>query len=122
MILADFCAHCLSLPGVEETTPFGPEVLVYKVMGKMFATAVPEEWPHRVNLKCDPERALELRDRWEEIQPGYHMNKKHWNTLTLGGRLPTKLVRELLEHSYELVVASLTRKERAALAALAENE
>lgn len=119
MILADFCAHCLSLPGVEETTPFGPEVLVYKVMGKMFATAVPEEWPHRVNLKCDPERALELRDRWEEIQPGYHMNKKHWNTLTLGGRLPTTLVRELLEHSYELVVASLTRKERAALGALA---
>ena len=122
MILADFCAHCLSLPGVEETTPFGPEVLVYKVMGKMFATAAPDELPHRVNLKCDPERALELRDRWEDIQPGYHMNKKHWNTLTLGGRLPTKLVRELLEHSYELVVASLTKKERAALEALAGNE
>lgn len=112
MILADFCAHCLSLPGVEETTPFGPDVLVYKVGGKMFALAVPDEHPHRVNLKCDPERALELRDRYEDIEPGYHMNKRHWNTLVLGGRLPAILVRELIEHSYQLVVASLPRKMR----------
>lgn len=115
MILADFCAHCLSLPAVEETTPFGPDVLVYKVAGKMFATAVPDEHPHRVNLKCDPERALELRDRHEDITPGYHMNKKHWNTLNLGGRLPNALVRELIEHSYQLVVASLPRKVRESL-------
>ena len=112
MILADFCAHCLSLPAVEETTPFGPEVLVYKVGGKMFATAVPDEHPHQVNLKCDPERALELRDRYADVTPGYHMNKKHWNTLTLGGRLPASLVRELIEHSYQLVVASLPKKAR----------
>ena len=115
MILADFCSHCLSLPGVEETTPFGPETIVYKVGGKMFALAIPDELPHRVNLKCDPERALELRDRYEDIQPGYHMNKRHWNTLTLGSRLPTKLVRELIEHSYHLVVASLPRKVREGL-------
>ena len=116
MILADFCAHCLSLPAVEETTPFGPEVLVYKVGGKMFAVTVPDELPHRVGLKCDPDRALDLRDRYEDIVPGYHMNKKHWNTLTLGGRLPNKLIIELIDHSYQLVVASLSKKVRAGLA------
>lgn len=112
MILAEFCAYCLSLPGVEETTPFGPDVIVYKVGGKMFSLAIPEEVPPRVNLKCDPERALELRDRYEEITPGYHMSKKHWNTLNLGGRLPNALVRELIQHSYDLVVASLPKKTR----------
>lgn len=115
MTLADFCAHCLSLPQVEETTPFGPDVLVYKVGGKMFALATPEEFPHSVNLKCDPERAIDLRDRYEDIQPGYHMNKRHWNTLLLGGRLSSKLIIELIDHSYQLVVASLSRKVRAEL-------
>jgi predicted DNA-binding protein (MmcQ/YjbR family) len=112
MLLEDFCAHCLSLPDVQETTPFGPETVVYKVHGKMFALATPDEVPHRVNLKCDPERALELRDRHEEITAGYHMNKKHWNTLNLGGRLSKTLVLELIEHSYDLVVASLPKKTR----------
>lgn len=115
MTLADFCACCLSLPHVEETTPFGPDVLVYKVGDKMFALATPDEFPHTVNLKCDPDRAIELRDRFEEVQPGFHMNKRHWNTIALGGRLPTNLVRELIDHSYQLVVASLTRKVRAEL-------
>jgi predicted DNA-binding protein (MmcQ/YjbR family) len=115
MNLADLCAYCLSLPGVEETTPFGPDVLVYKVGGKLFALTQPEELPHRLNLKCEPERALELRDRYEDIQPGYHMNKKHWNTITLGGRVPSKLIRELVDHSYALVVASLPKKVRDAL-------
>jgi len=115
MILADFCAHCLALPHVEETTPFGPDLLVYKVGGKMFALATPDELPHSVNLKCDPDRAAELRDRYEDIQPGYHMNKRHWNTVALGGRVPAKLVRELIDHSYELVFSSLTRKVRSEL-------
>lgn len=119
MNLADFCAYCLSLPHVEETTPFGPDVLVYKVGGKMFALATPDEFPSTVNLKCDPDRAIELRDRYEDIQPGYHMNKQHWNTLTLGSRLPTVLVRELTDHSYQLVFASLPRKMRDQLAAAA---
>jgi predicted DNA-binding protein (MmcQ/YjbR family) len=110
MTLADFCEYCQSLPGAEGSMPFGPEILVYKVGGKMFALAVPDELPHRVNLKCDPERALELRDRYEDIIPGYHMNKRHWNTLTLRGKLPPQLVRELTNHSYALVVASLPRK------------
>lgn len=106
-------AYCLSLPGVEESQPFGPEALVYKVAGKMFALLIPEEVPVRMNLKCDPERALELRDRYEAIQPGYHMSKRHWNTLELDGRLTTALVRELIEHSFDLVVAGLPVKERA---------
>lgn len=112
MDLADVCAHCLSLPQVAETTPFGPDVLVYKVAEKMFALAIPDEFPARINLKCDPDRALELRDRHENIIPGYHMNKKHWNTLILDGSLPAKLVRELIEHSYQLVAASLPARTR----------
>ena len=78
----------------------------------MFALAVPEDMPAQVNLKCDPERALELRDRYEDIIPGYHMNKKHWNTLVLDGSVPPKLIRELAQHSYDLVVASLPAKSR----------
>ena len=112
MDLTDFCARCLALPGAEETTPFGPDVLVFKVAGKMFALAVPDEFPPRVNLKCDPERALELRDMHENIIPGYHMNKMHWNTLVLDKQLPSALVAELILHSYDLVVGSLTKKLR----------
>jgi predicted DNA-binding protein (MmcQ/YjbR family) len=115
MILADFCAHCLALPAAEETTPFGPEHLVYKVAGKMFALTSPDEYPPTANLKCDPDRALELRDRYEDITPGYHMNKKHWNTVNLSGRVPTPLIRELIDHSYQLVVASLPQKTRDSL-------
>jgi predicted DNA-binding protein (MmcQ/YjbR family) len=103
MDLPDLIAHCLSKPGAEETTPFGPETLVYKVGGKIFALTSPDEFPPRVNLKCDPERALELRDQYEAISPGYHMNKRHWNTLILDGSLPDPLVRELIDHSYLLV-------------------
>ncbi len=112
MRLDEFRAHCLSRPGAEETTPFGPDVLVYKVGGKMFALASPDDLPPRVNLKCDPDRALELRDRYEDILPGYHMNKRHWNTLVLGGALPPDLVRELIDHSYALVVAGLPKRLR----------
>jgi predicted DNA-binding protein (MmcQ/YjbR family) len=103
MDLPDLIAHCLSKPGAEETTPFGPDTLVYKVGGKIFALTSPDEFPPRVNLKCDPERAIELRDRYESILPGYHMNKRHWNTVILDGSVPTALVRELVDHSYQLV-------------------
>jgi predicted DNA-binding protein (MmcQ/YjbR family) len=115
MKLADFHVYCLSKPGAEESMPFGPDWIVYKVAGKMFAVASPDDVPSRANLKCDPERALDLRDRYEEILPGYHMNKKHWNTLLLNGRLPTALVGELVDHSYDLVVASLPKRVREAL-------
>ena len=112
MTLDDFCAQCLALPGVEATTPFGPEVLVYKVGGKMFAATQPDEHPPRANLKCDPERALDLRDRYEDILPGYHMNKKHWNTVTLDGTVPDAEVRTMVEHSYALVRESLPKSTR----------
>ncbi len=112
MNLEDAIAHCLSQPHVTEETPFGPEVLVYKVGGKMFALTVPDDFPATMNLKCEPLRALEFRDRFAAIQPGYHMNKRHWNTVTLDGSLPATLVSELIEHSYQLVVAGLPRKVR----------
>lgn len=109
MDLPDVIAHILSKPGAEETTPFGPDTLVYKVGGKMFALTSPDEFPARLNLKCDPERALALRDEYESIIPGYHMNKRHWNTLILDGGVPSKLIRELIDRSYDLV-ASKGRK------------
>lgn len=112
MDLPDVIAHCLSKPGAEETTPFGPDVLVYKTGGKMFAASNPDEVPSRLNLKCDPERSIQLREQYEAIIPGYHMNKRHWNTLILDGSLPPALVRELIDHSYDLVVASLPKSQR----------
>jgi predicted DNA-binding protein (MmcQ/YjbR family) len=115
MTLDTFHAHCLALPGAEETLPFGPNVIVYKVAGKMFALTDPEEVPAKAGLKCDPERALDLRDRYEDIVPGYHMNKKHWNTVTLDQGLPSNLIIELIAHSYQLVVASLPKKLRETL-------
>ncbi len=102
----------LDFPETTEETPFGPEVLVYKVAGKMFATLSPEEIPVRMNLKCDPDRALELRDRHESILPGYHMNKRHWNTLVLDGSLPDSLVGDLIRHSFERVLAGHGRATR----------
>ncbi|MCP5534707.1 MAG: MmcQ/YjbR family DNA-binding protein [Akkermansiaceae bacterium] len=112
MNLPDCIDHCLAKKGVEETTPFGPGVLVYKVLGKMFALTDPDEVPARVNLKCEPDRALELRDEYAAVIPGYHMNKKHWNTVILDGTLPTDLVRELIDHSYDLVVSGLKKSDR----------
>lgn len=115
MDLPDVIEHCLSLPSAEETQPFGPEALVYKVGGKMFAVTVPEEHPASINLKCDPQRAVELRDTYQGIKPGWHMNKKHWNTVMLDGSVPPRLVRELVEHSYALVFAALPKKAQEAL-------
>ena len=112
MNLPDAIDYFLAKPCANESSPFGPDVLVYKVVGKMFALAVPDDFPARINLKCDPERALALRDEHEAITPGYHMNKRHWNTLILDGSLPAPLVRDLIDHSYELVVASLPKAQR----------
>ena len=116
MDLADFRAHCLTKPNVAEVTPFGPNTLVFKVGGKMFALASLDDVPPHVNLKCDPERALDLRDRYEDVQPGYHMNKKHWNTIALSGGVPDAELRRLIDHSYELVVASLPKAQRSRFA------
>jgi predicted DNA-binding protein (MmcQ/YjbR family) len=105
----------LSLPHVEQSEPFGPGVFVQKVGGKMFGLYTDDEDGLRLNLKCDPERAISLREQYEAIIPGYHMNKKHWNTLVLDGSLSAALVKELIRHSYDLVFASLPRKARESL-------
>jgi predicted DNA-binding protein (MmcQ/YjbR family) len=97
---------------VEETTPFGPDHIVFKVAGKMFALAALDEVPSAVNLKCDPDFALELRDRYEQVRPGYHMNKKHWNTVVLDGVIPDQEIRAMIDQSYNLVVKSLPRRQR----------
>ncbi len=112
MDLEDFREFCLTKPNVTEGTPFGEDTLVFKVAGKIFALASLDELPPRVNLKCDPDLALELRDRYEAVQPGYHMNKKHWNTVELSGRIPDAELRHMIDHSYDLVVASLPKKRR----------
>ena len=103
----NFRAHCLAKKGATEGTPFGPDNIVFKVGGKMFALLAFEEVPPRANLKCDPDLALELRDRYEQVEPGYHMNKKHWNTVVLDGVIPDHEVREMIDHSYELVARKL---------------
>ena len=115
MDLDEFREYCLSKPGVIETTPFGPDNLVFKVSGKMFALLSLDEIPATANLKCDPDLALELRDRYEDVQPGYHMNKKHWNTVVIAGAIPQAEVRKMIDHSYKLVVQSLPKKTREAL-------
>jgi predicted DNA-binding protein (MmcQ/YjbR family) len=115
MDLPDAIARFLAKPGAEETNPFGPDSLVYKVAGKMFALASPDAFPSSINLKCDPDRAELLRAEHPAITPGYHMSKRHWNTVVLDGSLPSSLVRELIDHSYDLVVAGLTKAERARL-------
>lgn len=111
MHIEAFREYCLNKKGVEETQPFGPETLVYKVMGKMFALTGLED-PNRCNLKCDPQRALELRASYTAVIPGYHMNKQHWNTVIYNEDLPDQAILELVDHSYELVVNSLTKKLR----------
>lgn len=99
----------LALNGVIETFPFDKNTLVLKVGGKMFLL-IDVVSPDSVNLKCDPERAVELREKYSDIQPGYHMNKTHWNTVSLNGSIDNQLVFELIKHSYDLVVHSLPKK------------
>jgi predicted DNA-binding protein (MmcQ/YjbR family) len=111
----DVLAFCLDLPAAEETYPFGDEVAVFKVGGKMFALVPLAEEPASVNLKCDPGRALELRDAYAGIRPGYHQDKRHWNTVDLDGSVEGDVVRGLVEDSYDLVVAKLPRAVRAEL-------
>lgn len=100
--------YCLSKSGVTEGFPFGETVLVFKVGGKMFLLA-PLDSELRMNVKCDPELAIELREQYPEIQPGYHMNKKAWNTVDLTGSLTRKQILEFIDHSYNLIVRSLPK-------------
>jgi len=117
MDIEEFRQYCLSKPGTTEDCPFGPDTLVFKVMGKMFSLCSISEFGD-VNLKCDPERAVELREQYDQIKPGYHMNKTHWNTVTLEG-LSQVLICDLIDHSYDLVKDSLPKKIREELEAKA---
>lgn len=100
--------YCLKKNGVEETLPFGPDTLVFKVGGKIFAITGLDEEECSVNLKCDPERAISLREEFpDDIHPGFHMNKKHWNTVHFERGLADKFLKELVDHSYTLVLESL---------------
>lgn len=105
---------CLSMNGAGEDRPFpgNPELSTFKVGGKIFAFCALEETPLRVSLKCDPELAVQLRQAHAAITSGYHLNKRHWNSVTLDGTLPDRMVTELIEDSYDLVVAGLPRRER----------
>jgi predicted DNA-binding protein (MmcQ/YjbR family) len=107
-----FREYCLSKKGATESTPFGEDNLVFKVGGKMFALLSLDEGPPRVNLKCDPDLALEFRDRYEDVRPGYHMNKRHWNTVVISSGVPEKELRKMIDHSYALVVSGLPRRQK----------
>ncbi len=109
--------YCLQKPGVTEGFPFGETTLVFKVGEKLFLLAGLEEGD-RFNAKCDPERAIELRERYDEVKPGYHMNKKHWNTIQMNGSLTMKQLHEMIDHSYDLVLKSLPKKLQEAINAL----
>jgi len=115
--------YVMNKAGVEESFPFGDDVLVFKVMGKMFALTNITEEVLRVNLKCDPEWSIELRDEHPEIIPGYHMNKKHWNTVIVGeGILDQSMILKLIDHSYDLIVKSLTKAKKEELKTLQDNQ
>lgn len=102
--------YCLRKEGAEETLPFGPDTLVYKVNGKVFLLTGLGNQPLRFNVKCDPDRAIELREEYpSNVLPGFHMNKKHWNTVVADGNIPSKLLLELIDHSYNLVSRKKTK-------------
>jgi predicted DNA-binding protein (MmcQ/YjbR family) len=98
--------YCLSKEGAEETLPFGPDVIVFKVNNKAFLLLPLDEEGLRFNVKCDPDLALELREQYASVLPGYHMNKKHWNTIIVDSSIPARLIKEWIDHSYELVSKS----------------
>lgn len=121
MNIEQYREYCICKKGVTEHFPFDDNVLVFKVMNKMFALSGLDSWEKeepKVNLKCDPERALELRATYEGVVEGYHMNKKLWNTITVNNDVPETLILELIDHSYDLIVKGLSKKLRAELESL----
>ncbi|GAB2535221.1 MmcQ/YjbR family DNA-binding protein [Spirosoma aerophilum] len=107
--------YCLGKPGASESFPFGNETLVFKVGGKVFALLALESRPTTINLKCDPERAVQLREENSAVMPGYHMNKTHWNTITIDSRVRTTDIQEWIDHSYDLIKKSLPKAVQAEL-------
>jgi predicted DNA-binding protein (MmcQ/YjbR family) len=112
---ADLRDACLGFPGSAETFPFGPEASVFKVAGKMFALSQLAGRPLRVSLKCEPALAERLRETHATVRPGYHLNKRHWNTVTIDGSLPEQIISDMLQDSYDLVVSALPTARRRAL-------
>ncbi len=117
MKLDAYRAHCLAKKGVTEEFPFDENVLVFKVMGKLFALLDVNSF-ESINLKVDPEKGTELREQYAAVQPGYHMNKKHWITVLMDGSIPPKMVLKWTDESYDLVVLGLTKKQKSALEAM----
>lgn len=115
MFAVDLRDFCLSLSGSEEAFPFGPETSVFKVAGKMFAVSQLTRSPLSVSLKCEPELAEQLRAAYPAVSPGYHLNKRHWNTIVLDGSMPEQTIKDMIEDSYDLVVGGLPRSHRQAL-------
>lgn len=101
--------YCIDIKGVTEDSPFGPEHLAFRIGNKIFLLISLEEYPLKANLKCDPEKAIELREKYPQVQPGYHQNKAHWNTVSFEG-LNDEFIKSLINHSYELVYSSLSKK------------
>lgn len=118
MNLESFQKYCLQKPGVTECFPFNEDALVFKVMGKMFALTDITSIPLWINLKCDPEKAIDLRERYESVLPGYHMNKKYWNTIIVDNSIPDKEIKAWIDESYDLVVSGLKKSEKEVLASL----
>lgn len=112
MNIEEFREYCLAKPATTESFPFDETTLVFKVAGKMFALTDVEP-PFSINLKCDPEMAVELREIYPNVRPGYHMNKQHWNTIDVDGNIPDKIIMEWIDNSYDLIVKSLTKALRA---------
>jgi predicted DNA-binding protein (MmcQ/YjbR family) len=112
MTLESLRTYCLAKKGVTESLPFDENTLVFKVMDKMFALTDFVSQPMSFNVKCDPERAVELREQYPCVQPGYHMNKKHWNTVVADGSVPDRQLQQWIDDSYDLVVKSLSRTQR----------
>ena len=104
--------YCISKQYVDESFPFNEETLVFKVMGKVFLLTDIESNPLQFNVKCDPELAIQLREKYSCVIPGYHMNKKHWNTIIFDGSMPQAEIKKWIDHSYELVYASLPKKSK----------
>ena len=127
MTFEEFKEYCLTKKGVEDTYPFKGEAVWMKVMGKMFAMTFVREFKYNgamaapftfINLKCDPDKAISLRESYSAIQPGWHQSKKHWNSVFIDGSLPDSTIKELIDHSYEIVVDGLSKKLKEELASL----
>ena len=103
--------YCLKKKGVTESLPFNEDSPVYKVMGRIFCIGNLNP-PTSINLKCDPEKAVELREKYDDVQPGYHMNKMHWNTIFFASNIPDKLIYELIDDSYNLIVTKLPKADK----------